>query len=78
MPLIKVHITLDPNIEKNQERRSSIMEKVIQAAHVSQINQKRFDRYGIITGMVDESLIDEIGKIQGILSVEQDKERFLY
>jgi len=77
MAEVKAHIVLDPSIGQNPEKRTALLEKLLKTAPISEINQKRLDLYGIITGMVDESLLDDIRKTPGVVSVERDKERFL-
>lgn len=63
MALVKAHITLDPHVSDDPQARSSILDKILQVAHLSEINQKRFERYGILTGMVDGSLLEAIRRI---------------
>jgi hypothetical protein len=77
MAWVKAHIILDPSVGKDAEARSATLAKILQAANISQINQNRFDRYGILTGVIDDSVLEEIHRIPGVLSVEVDKERFL-
>ena len=77
MALVKAHISLDPQVSDNAETRSVMLQKILQVAPISQVNQKRFDRYGILTGIVDDSLLEKIRHIPHVRNVAIDQERFL-
>jgi hypothetical protein len=40
-------------------------------------HKKRFERYGVLTGLVDDSLLEKLRHTPNVRSVEVDKERFL-
>ncbi|MDX1978948.1 MAG: hypothetical protein SFV51_01670 [Bryobacteraceae bacterium] len=71
----KVHITLQPDVAADPARRSSILEQIQLAGGLTEVNQKRFDRYGLLTGLTDDSAIDRIRGIKGVKSVEADQVR---
>lgn len=77
MALVKAHITFQPYIENDAEARTGIVDKIKQVTKISDINQKRFERYSILTGVIDDSLLDQVRHTSGVLKVEVDKERFL-
>ena len=77
MALVKAHITIDPKISDDTEARAAMLTQIVRTGDISHINQKRFERYGILTGMIDDSLLNSIRRIPGVQSIDVDKERFL-
>lgn len=77
MANIKAHIVFDDEKTEKPEARSKMLAKVKKTVQISDINQKRFDNYGVLTGTIDESKLEEIRQIPGVASVEVDEERHL-
>lgn len=77
MSLVKTHITFQSYIEDDAEAKETILNKIKQVSNISDVNQKRFERYGILTGVIDESLLEQVRNTLGVLEVEVDEEKFL-
>jgi hypothetical protein len=77
MALVKAHIVFDDNKVEKPEGRSKMLEKLKKTAEITEVNQKRFDQYGILTGMIDKDELEKVRKVSGVASVEVDEERYL-
>ena len=73
---MKVHITLEPAVRNDPAAKTRALERLENEAGVRDVNRKRFDRYGIVTGEVDEHKLDEVRRIIGVKAVEADEQRF--
>ena len=78
MALLKIHVTLQPETAADEKTRARVLDEIERVAEVQDVNRKRFDRYGLLTGVVDESKVDRIRQIPGVKSVEADTERYLH
>lgn len=77
MALVKVHISLDKVKAGGSKARSEILDAIRGRADISGINEKRFERYGVLTCDLDDSRLDAIREIPGVAAVEVDSERYL-
>jgi hypothetical protein len=77
MALVKAHIVLDKGKAGGPKARSEILGAIRERADISGINEKRFQRYGVLTCDLDDSRLDAIRKIPGVAAVEVDSERDL-
>jgi N-acetylneuraminic acid mutarotase len=77
MALVKAHIVFEEDKVEKPEGRSKMLEKLKKIAQITGVNQKRFDQYGILTGMIDEDELEKVRKIPGVTSVEVDAEKYL-
>jgi translation elongation factor EF-1beta len=72
MAKVKVHVTVTDQAAGDPDARRETLARITEAAAVTDVNQSRFDRYGILTGMADDSALDTIRKVAGVVSVEID------
>lgn len=77
MALIKTHIVLDEEKAAAPEARKKVLAAIRKKAEISEVNEKRFARYGVLTCQIDESRLDAVRKIPGVAGVEVDEERYL-
>ena len=77
MALVKAHIVLDEDKISEAEARSKVLAEIREQVNISNINEKRFERYGVLTCLIDESLLSVVRKIPGVAGVEVDQERYL-
>ena len=54
-----------------------MLKKVQKAAHITEVNEKRFEDYGVLTATLDDSKLATVREIPGVASVEVDQERGL-
>lgn len=75
MALVKAHIVIDK--AEGSKARSEILDTIRKRVDISGVNDKRLERYGVLTCDLDDSRLDEIRKIPGVAAVEIDQERSL-
>ena len=75
MAPIKVHVTLLPDVAADAEARALALKEIRGVCNIADVNPKRFERYGLISGIVDESDIDKIRGVKFVKSVEADRTR---
>jgi hypothetical protein len=76
MAKIKAHIVFDDDKVGEPESRAKMLDKIKQTAQISDVNEERFDLYGILTGTLDDSKLEKVKKIPGVASVEADEEKY--
>ena len=74
----KIHITLNRTVAGDPEKRRVVLEKIVRLSGIRDINQKRLDRFGIITGTVDLSKINVLRGMPEVRSVAVDEERHVF
>jgi hypothetical protein len=62
-----VHITLKKSIREDSAAKQAVLEKLVNDYGVTEVNMQRFERYGIVSGVVS---VSEIGKIQILPEVQ--------
>lgn len=77
MALVKTHIILDEDKINAAATRINVLAEIRRKASISGINEKRFERYGVLTCEIDDSLLDVVRRIPGVAGVEVDQERGL-
>ncbi|HYY59068.1 MAG TPA: hypothetical protein VE842_17190 [Pyrinomonadaceae bacterium] len=77
MALVKAHIVLDKGKAGGIKARSEILDAICERADISSVNEKRLERYGVLTCDLDDSRLDAIREIPGVAAVEVDRERDL-
>lgn len=70
------HITIREDIRKNPEAKPRAFERVLETSGIRNVNQKRFERYGIITGELDEDRLPALLRIEEVGAVEADQRRY--
>lgn len=76
MDSMKVHITLTRETRRNEEAKQAVLGEVMSRVGLKEINARRFERYGIISGEVDPERILELDDVVEIQSVEPDEEKY--
>ncbi|MBK8099395.1 MAG: hypothetical protein IPK26_19985 [Planctomycetes bacterium] len=70
-----VHVTLKPGVRDNAEAKEAVRRLLEQVHGLRRLNVKRFDRYGILSGDVDDAMVPKIAQLAEVEAVEQDRER---
>lgn len=76
MAQAKVHISLKAELAADPQARAELL-ACAHACGVTQVNEKRFERYGILTGIVDDAQLAALRALLAVASVEVDRERTL-
>ena len=69
-----VHVTLKEAARANPKLKERLRQWIA-ALGMHDINQKRFERYGVLTGVIDEALVPQIEEIDEVEAVECDRAR---
>jgi transcription antitermination factor NusG len=77
MALVKTHIVLDAEKAEAPEARKEVLSQIRKKFDISEVNEKRFERYGVLTCDIEEELLDDVRRIPGVAGVEVDRERYL-
>jgi len=74
MALVKAHIVLDKGKAGGPKERSEILDAIRERADISGVNEKRLERYGVLTCDLDDSRLDAIREVPGVTAVKVDEE----
>lgn len=72
-----VHVTLT-EVARGDEALKLRVKRLIAKLGMQDINEKRYARYGVLTGVIDEGKLDQIREIPAVAAVECDQERRAY
>lgn len=75
MSHVKIHVTFNRDISGDLEARAKAVAEIHRVSGITEVNQKRLERYGLLSGMVEESKIGEIRGVKGVGKVEADRVR---
>jgi hypothetical protein len=75
-PSVKVHIVLKDDVCGDSERCLGALNEIETVAGITDVNQKRLQRYRVISGNVPQSKIDTVRKLAVVASVSVDSEKF--
>jgi hypothetical protein len=75
MSEVLIHVVLQRAIGASRTERRRVYENIVSVARLRDVNDKRFERYGILTAWVDAKDLDRIRKIPGVESVDADRDR---
>ena len=70
-----VHITLEKAFRKDADAMRVTLGQINAVAPLSDLNQGRLERYGLITADVPEAALEKIRKVHGVRSVQGDAVR---
>ena len=72
-----VHITLREEVRNDPKTKELAYNKILQIAGLHDVNERRFDRYGILTGELDDDhQVLELQKLPEVSSVEKDSQKY--
>lgn len=69
-----VHVTLKEEARVNPKLKLRL-QQLIAALGMRGINHKRFDRYGVLSGEIDEAQVPKIQQMDEVEAVECDRAR---
>jgi hypothetical protein len=69
---MRVHISLDLDKVPDQESRRHAIADIIDKASLRDVNQKRAERYGVITADVEPKMLDQIRGMDLVSACEVD------
>jgi hypothetical protein len=70
---MKVHIALASEIRANPEAKREALEKIKSTVEMSDINLRRFERHGIISGeLTSQDAMERVEQLDVVQSVSRD------
>ena len=72
---VLVHIVLQRPLLSDRVERRRVYELIGEVADLRDVNQVRFERYGILTARVDERHLARIREVPGVASVSPDRQQ---
>lgn len=77
MSKVKAHIVIDEEKINKPESRSKLLNKLKKTAKLTEINEKRYELYGVLTATVDDSNLDKVRQMPEIKGIEIDSVKHL-
>lgn len=71
----RVHITLKDVVGPDPEALNATMERIMSVTKIRGVNEKRFRRYGILSGDIDTDDIEKLKLLDIVQAVELDEIR---
>lgn len=72
MSKVKAHIVIDEDKINKPETREKLLNKLKKTAKITDINEKRFELYGVLTATVDDSDLEKVRQMPEVKGVEID------
>lgn len=73
----RIHVTLDKNLLGQADQLAVCRDQVVAVSGMKDIDEKRLQRYGVLTGTVEEEeRLPAIRKVDGVAAVEADETRY--
>jgi hypothetical protein len=71
---MKVHITLSESATRDVKAKRSLMRRISEISQIKDVNVKRFEKYGILSGEIgsSETLLD-LRALDGVADVSLDQ-----
>lgn len=70
--MAKVHITLARGVAGSREQRERARARIEAVSGITDVNEKRLDRYGIVSGEVAPERLDDLRDLHEVQAVEID------
>lgn len=76
MSKVKAHIVIEDKIDQ-PAGRTKLLNKLKRTAKIADVNEKRYETFGVLTATLDDSQLEKVRKTPGVAAVELDQERQL-
>lgn len=70
--MTRVHITIDEKTRSSPKAKETLLQTLQERAGLTNVNQRRFERYGVISADVDQQLIPMVAKVPGVRDISTD------
>lgn len=77
MSKVKAHIVIDEEKIDKPETRIKLLNKLKRTAKITDINEKRYELYGVLTATVDDANLEMVRQTPGVAGVEVDDVKHL-
>ena len=72
MSKVKANIVIDEEKIDKPESRLKLLNKLKRTAKITDVNEKRYELYGVLTATVDDSELEKVRQMPEIKGVEID------
>jgi hypothetical protein len=73
----RIHVTLDKNLLAQADQLALCRDQVVAVSGMRDIDEKRLQRYGVLTGTIEEDeRLPAIRNVEGVSAVEADEIRY--
>ena len=72
----KIHLVIEPALLGDRVRMSQLRDLIIERYDLGNLNEARYERFGIISGDVDPGVIDKLRTLEGLSSVSVDDVKY--
>jgi hypothetical protein len=72
---MKVHVTLTKPVRSDPKAKQDALEAIEQQFGMRDINLRRFERYGVITGELPQSKLEDVQQLDTVEAVQADERR---
>jgi hypothetical protein len=69
---LKVHITLSSEVTGDADAKERAKRHIVEVVQLRNVNERRFSRYGVLSGDVDPSRVELIRTLSEVATVEYD------
>jgi hypothetical protein len=77
MSKVKAHIVVDEEKIDKPETREKLLKKLKRTAKITDINEKRYELYGVLTATLDDANLEKVRNMPEIKGVEIDDVKHL-
>lgn len=71
----RIHVTLSKDVLDDPAALADVVEKVQATADMTDVNERRLKRYGVLSGLAAEERIGKIRGLPGVDAVNEDEVR---
>jgi len=73
----RIHVTLDKSLLGRADQLAICRDQVVAVSGMKDIDEKRLQRYGVLTGTIEEEeRLPAIRDVEGVSAVEADETRY--
>jgi hypothetical protein len=74
--MMRVHVTLEKTLLGKAEALARLRDRVVAVSAMRDIDEKRLQRYGVLSGTIDEGKVQALQHVDGVVAVEPDELRY--
>ena len=71
----RYHLTIRKMFLSNKETKNETFNTLVEKYKIDEVNFKRFARYGILSGNIEDEFVSELIEDPMVLAVERDRDR---
>lgn len=72
----RVHVTLNQSLLGQTDRIARARDRIVAVSGMQDIDERRLQRYGVLSGTVDVAKLPEIHSVDGVTAVDVDQLKY--